>query len=178
MSQEIWKEVPEYPMYEVSSLGRVRSWKKANGKYRPYIRAKTPKLRKLFVNPSGYCVVALCKEGIIKLFRVHTLVLFTFIGERPKGMEAAHLNGKKKDNRLDNLAWVTHKENSRHKKWHGTLLFGEKHNMVKLTEAEVRSIREEYIPGVFGMYRLGKKYAVSASLIRKIIKKELWTHVK
>jgi len=47
-----------------------------------------------------------------KLFyRLHRLVWETFVGAIPKGLEIHHKNHNKSDNRLKNLALVTHKEN-------------------------------------------------------------------
>ena len=44
-------------------------------------------------------------------YRLHRLVWTTFVGEIPKGLEIHHKNHNKSDNRLKNLALVTHKEN-------------------------------------------------------------------
>jgi hypothetical protein len=58
----------------------------------------------------GYKVVSLGGRGGKKAY-IHDLVLETFIGKRPEGKEACHINGEKSDNRLDNLYWGTRKEN-------------------------------------------------------------------
>jgi hypothetical protein len=42
------------------------------------------------------------------------LVAENFIGKRPKGYEINHKDGKKSNNRLNNLEWVTPKENYHH----------------------------------------------------------------
>ena len=44
--------------------------------------------------------------------RVHRMVLEAFVGPCPEGMQCRHLNDVKNDNRLNNLAWGTRKENS------------------------------------------------------------------
>lgn len=46
---------------------------------------------------------------------VHHVVLETFVGPRPEGMEARHLNGNHSDNRLRNLAWGTRAQNGQDK---------------------------------------------------------------
>ena len=51
---------------------------------------------------------------------VHRLVLEAFVGPRPEGMVARHLNGDPGDNRLENLAWGTQSENNYDKVRHGT----------------------------------------------------------
>jgi hypothetical protein len=51
-------------------------------------------------------------SGKGKDFYVHILVLEAFVSPRPPGMETCHRNGDRKDNRLSNLRWCTHKENT------------------------------------------------------------------
>ena len=73
---------------------------------------------------------------------VHHLVLEAFVGKRPKGTEARHVNDRDPtNNRLDNLAWGTHRENEADKIRHGTSQHGERNAMCKLTDAQVNEIR-------------------------------------
>lgn len=51
---------------------------------------------------------------------IHTVVLETFVGPCPEGLEACHGNGDPADNRVDNLRWDTHQENMRDAVRHGT----------------------------------------------------------
>lgn len=60
---------------------------------------------------SGYPCVSMKVEGKPKTLRVHTLVLLAFVGPRPPGMVARHLNDNPRDNRLENLKWGTRSEN-------------------------------------------------------------------
>ncbi len=66
----------------------------------------------------GYSVIRIGSER--KKFKVHSLVLRAFVGPRPKGMQIRHINGIKSDNRLENLAYGTAKENAADRKIHGT----------------------------------------------------------
>jgi hypothetical protein len=117
---EIWKPVTGAPLYEISNMGRVRSWAKpgCHGPSRGQ-RARShhavapqwngrPSLRYLRVVIAG------------RPIRVHRLVLDAFVGPCPEGYHGAHLNGDSGDNRLVNLAWVTPAENVAHKERHGT----------------------------------------------------------
>lgn len=63
-------------------------------------------------NINGYQYVTLRVNGKSKIYPVHRLILTSFLG-RPlnTGCEVHHINGHKSDNRLCNLAEVTHKEN-------------------------------------------------------------------
>lgn len=92
----IWKPIGR--LWEVSSAGLVRN-------------VRTGKLLSPHLTEKGYAVVAL---GRGRTERVHRLVLVAFDGPCPQAHEAHHLNGVRSDNRLENLAWVTHAQNIQH----------------------------------------------------------------
>ena len=101
--EEQWKVIEEYPNYQVSNLGNVKSL--GNNKTRKEKILK-PQYKK------GYLSVTLCKNGKVKTFKIHRLVYETFVGKIPKGMQCNHINEKKTDNRLVNLNLMTPKENA------------------------------------------------------------------
>ena len=109
---EVWKPVPGYEgFYSVSDLGRVRSDKRTivdkNGHSRRIPGAIiTPEKKS-----SGYLIVRLCKNHDQTKRYVHRIVLETFVGEAPAGMQACHWNDDKEDNRPENLRWGTPNEN-------------------------------------------------------------------
>ena len=116
LHEEKWKGVPNFEhKYEVSTLGRVRStgyWlvRKENDNRRPYYIK--PKVLALRTTSSGHISINL--KGLGTSY-VHALVLLAFVGPRSlvegKRVECRHLNGNPGDNRLENLAWGTVKEN-------------------------------------------------------------------
>ena len=59
----------------------------------------------------GYMLVSLCKNGKVKQFYAHRLLALHFIPNPENKPEVDHINGIRDDNRLENLRWVTHKEN-------------------------------------------------------------------
>lgn len=110
---EEWRPVGGYEgLYEVSNHGRVYS--------RPRPSTSGGFLRQQARRQDGYMELALCNDGHRRMVRVHVLVMETFIGQCPSGMEIRHLNGNPADNRLSNLAYGTHSENLRDKRAHGT----------------------------------------------------------
>ena len=111
MTEEIWKPVVGYEgLYEVSNLGNVKAVEKIVG--HPTGQCRRPeKIVKLQNGSSGYAVVNLCKNGKPRTTRVHILVAEAFL-EKPEGKyEVDHINRNRKDNRVENLKWCTHKEN-------------------------------------------------------------------
>src|SRR5688572_26642217 len=114
-STEEFRAVPGHPGYEVSNLGRVRSyWTRGVEKH----IGNQPRLLRPFKNKLGYLAVTLA-GGRKK--SIHRLVLETFVGPCPDGMEARHVNDNNPaNNRLSNLCWGTRQENCDDKKRHGT----------------------------------------------------------
>ena len=112
MEHEEWRTVVHngetIEGYEVSTLGNVRSLS----------YDKTGKIVMLSPNKSSrYLRVTLFKNGERRRFLVHRLVACTFIPNPHNKLTVNHINENKHDNRVENLEWATHKEQS----GHGTL---------------------------------------------------------
>ena len=109
MSEE-WREiVGSGGRYEVSSLGRLRSWVAMGPKGR---RRVEPKMLKPGVTRGDYLIAQLRLNDKNYALRLNRVVLFAFEGE-PAGedMQACHANGNRQDNRLSNLYWGTPEQN-------------------------------------------------------------------
>lgn len=132
IAAERWRVVVGRPDYEVSDFGRVRTLYPRFGSQR---MLTAPRLVMQSVM-RGYRVVGM--RGKPGLLRVHRLVLAAFVGPCPAGMEGAHANGDRGDNRLSNLSWKTPRENMGDQYAHGTRRFGEKVHSARLTEAGAR----------------------------------------
>ncbi len=171
---ERWRQVCGFDgRYEVSSAGRVRSFVK------PIMGGVKWLATPHFLNPKtdrGYLRVCLSCCNNYKTYSVARLVLTAFIGPCPEGMEGAHLNGDRGDNRIENLSWVTHTVNESHKSLHGTRLFGSRICNSKLTEAQVEDIIARLRSGERGT-ALAKEYGVADSSISSIGLGQTWSHV-
>jgi len=147
MSSESWLPIPDHDGYEASSLGRVRGRRG---------------LLAVFPMKSGYLTTAL---GGHYRNTVHAIVALAFHGPRPRGMCVAHVNGKRDDNRAENLQYTTYSGNSLHARSHGSrpcpllalsnkwqrrideknrgrMAHGIRHGMATSTEADVMRVHE------------------------------------
>lgn len=109
---EIWKPIKGFEgLYEVSNQGRIKSLNRTVFDENGRIRLLKGKLLKLN-DKNGYNVVNLYKNGVMKKPRVHRLVAEAFIPNPENKPEIDHINTIRNDNRVENLMWVTHKENT------------------------------------------------------------------
>jgi hypothetical protein len=60
------------------------------------------------------------------------MVLETFVGEPTPNQQVRHLNGDKRNNCLDNLAWGTAKENAADRESHGNTARGTRNGNSRL----------------------------------------------
>lgn len=128
--KEIWKKILRFPGYFASNLGNIKSIKSMMGTRTLILKPQKTGTRR------NYLKVFLRKNGKSHQIYLHHLILETFRSKKPNNMECGHLNGDSFDNRLCNLKWITAKENSLHRKLHGT------HRVnAKINEFAVRAIR-------------------------------------
>ena len=111
MEKEVWKDVVGYEgLYMVSSMGRVKSLEREANIRNGGIRTCSERILKQ-TNKNGYKQVSLCKDSHMYTYLVHRLEMLAFVGERPEGMDVDHINSIRTDNRLENLRYVSRKEN-------------------------------------------------------------------
>jgi hypothetical protein len=169
-----YRDIPGYAGYRAGSDGSI--WtrnKKGNlcpdGKYVPMC---------LTYHGNGYARIRLRHEsGKHFGHLVHRLILLTFVGPCPDGMEACHCNGDKQDNRLANLRWDTRSANQYDKDRHGTSIRGERHPCHVLSDEKVIEMRTAYANGGVTQAALGRRYGIHEETVGLIIRRRIWSHL-
>lgn len=144
------------------------------------------RIRNTILKPAdrnGYSGVTLSVNNRTRTFSVHRLMWEAFNGRIPDGMQINHINGDKRDNRLENLELCTPQENHLHMRH---ILKrrqvvppprqGSEHRTAKLTEAQVLEMRRLHAEGQKGA-ALARKYGINKSTACKILRGEAWTHI-
>lgn len=108
---------------------------------------------------------------------VHKLVMDAFVGPCPEGQEVLHEDNDTANNTVSNLRYGTRVENTADKFRHGTFVVGSRHHNAKLTEDEVRAIRQMRSARV-KIKTLAGMYGVSTSIIGCIVHRRGWVHVE
>ena len=157
--------------YDVSSKGRVRSRSDCrrargsvkilscapNGSGRPHFVATSPTRRDL---------------------AVHVVVLESFVGLRPSGMQASHLNGNRVDNRVCNLDWETPKKNTARKKAHGTHEYGECHSRARITEEVAEAILLACAEFGSTHDEIAVQFETTRDTVSDIARRKSWKHLR
>ena len=159
--KEIWKSIKNYPQYEISNFGNIKSNYKN-------------KLLKFQQDKDGYFQVNLYKNKIGKTNKIHRLVALYFVENKYNKLQVNHIDGNKQNNHYYNLEWCTTQENTKHAINAGLAnAKGENHGMCKLKGKEVLEIRKLNLP----LKEMAKKYNVSFQTISDIRLNKRWKHI-
>lgn len=170
---ELWKPIPDYPNYEISDSGRIKSLPTSR-LFGRYMQSRAEKILVTRMEANGYIRTTLCKEGICKHYSVHRLLAEAFIPNPENKPTVNHINGIKRDNRLCNLEWATLIEQMEHADKSGLRnVKGEKCYLSKLKDSDVVDIRTSNCSA----NELAIRHRVHPSTVRKIRNNKLWRHV-
>lgn len=120
------------------------------------------------------------QDGTKKTYRAHRLVLMAFQPcENMDKLQVNHIDGNKKNNKLENLEWCTSSENQKHAFKLGLqkARSGEQSNFSKLTKKDIKMIFEMYHKG-FNVNKIAQKVHCSSSNVYRILSGKTWQSLK
>ena len=142
---EIWKKNINYPGYEFSNKGRIRSYWSHKG----FDYLKNPRILKPGFNRDGYKIVTLAGK---KCYILHRIIAETFLKNPNNYPTVDHLDRNRANNKIENLRWANiemQRNNANYK--------GSANGNSKLTEKD--------IPLIFKLRKEGKTQQVIADLL-------------
>jgi predicted XRE-type DNA-binding protein len=161
----MFKTLKEDERFEISQLGIVRGIKKKN-------------IKSQYIGSTGYYFVSISKNNRSRPFRVHRLLASAFIPNPNNYPEVNHKDGCKTNNSLENLEWVTHRQNMEHAFDTGLANnTGEKNGQSKLSASQVDEIKKHLLRGHLSQYKIAEMFGVSRSCVLGIKLGRLWKHV-
>lgn len=172
---EIWRPVVGFEgLYEVSSIGRVRSLDhEVRNRYSTRIRRG--RIRKPTPDRAGYLMVSLSRERAVKTGKIHRLVAEAFLGAAPNVDSAVnHRDFKKDNNAVENLEWSTPEQNRRHAvnggRFEGAVrpLRGK-----KLNASKARAIKAAKAAGE-ATKAIAARFKVSTHTIMRVVNGRIW----
>lgn len=106
---EVWKDISGFEgMYQVSSVGRVRSLSRYINRKDGYKQFHKGKILKATLSTNGYYMIHLGRDSI---YTVHRLVAEAFIPNPDNLPCVNHKDENKLNNTVDNLEWITSRDN-------------------------------------------------------------------
>tara|TARA_R110002012_G_C11472772_1_gene594153 strand:+ start:308 stop:805 length:498 start_codon:yes stop_codon:yes gene_type:complete len=160
---EQWLPINNFPDYQVSDLGRVKSFKH-----------QKPKI--LSILPFGrYHGLYLSRDGRKYIKYIHQLVAQAFLGPQ-LNLDVRHLDGDRSNNCLTNLAYGTRQENMEDALKHGTTARGERLPQSKLTDSKVIELRKLRAEGVT-VPKLSEMFGINLRTVYRALTKESWSHI-
>ena len=172
----------EFPKYEVGNDGSIYSL--------DYNHTGQRKELKQMPDSDGYSYVFLVVNGKRHKRSVHRMVALSFIDNPEKKPQVNHKNGIRYDNRVDNLEWVTSKENCIHayqvngrtqtdkqKALAKERFSGENNPKSKINEATVLSIRRLRQKGL-SLQEISERHNISKAQVSAIARGKFWKEVE
>lgn len=163
---ETWLPIPGFEgIYDVSDRGNVRN-------------ATTGRVLKPYAASGGYLRVNLRIDGGGKHLRVHRLVASAFIRLPHPREQVNHIDLDKRNNAIENLEWVSGKENVRHFK-DAMKRLGKVGPAPRLLSYEIaQNIRRDYRDTDTTYKKLADKHGVSTSCIWHILAERSYVPIR
>lgn len=166
---EQWKEVVDYPTYEISDMGNVRRW---DPKRRLKIRVS--------VAPAPfYIMFNVWENRINKKLYVHREMLKAFIPcSDPKLTHVCFKDGDITNLKLSNLYWSSQTKRMRRRHKEGGYPKGQDHYMAKLTDQDVIEMKAMWESEEYTQQFIADKFGIHPTTLNNILKGRYWTHLK
>jgi hypothetical protein len=150
---ELWKQIPEFPFYQISNLGNFKS----------FLIYEEGKLIKVAKTQEKHQYITLFSPMDDKAYvrSVRKLVAEAFVkGQTPLKTQVAVLDGNIQNVKAYNLIWVTNSENRIATYIKPRLL----------NEKQVEEIFDKYVPVHYNLRMLSAEYNVNILAIWQVVK--------
>lgn len=172
---EQWKEIPGFEgMYSISNMGRIKSHKRNTA----ILSIKEDFILKPKKTQNGYlqgCLSKACKKSYIG---IHRLVAEAFIPNPLNKFTVNHIDGNKHNNNVNNLEWLSQKENNRHAIKIGLYVpHGESNSNNKYKSDQILQIIDLLMAGELDNSKISIQTGVPKYMIGFIDRYRNWTTV-
>ncbi len=170
------RHVPGWPGYAATDMGRVFGCRSKHP--HPEFPYEAWSERLSTKGQRGYWLISFQEPGKARRqFKLHQVVLMTFVGPKPDGFVGCHYDDNKDNNTLPNLRWGTLSDNRRDMLRNGHMpdRKGHKHPMAKLTPADVEEIKRLRANGLT-LREIGNKFGITEGQVSLIYRGKTWKH--
>lgn len=178
---EIWKSIPGFEgLYEISSLGNIKSLDRYVNHNSTFKALKKGKILKQKINKLGYKSIVLYSKNKRFYKYIHRLVAIEFIDNPEDKQCVNHIDGNPYNNNVKNLEWSTYKENIKHALDNDLMNppIGERCAQSKIKKADVIDIRRAYSNTGIRQSDIARIYKLDQSTVSNIINRKIWKHIK
>lgn len=158
--KEIWKQIPDFPMYAASNLGRIKN-----------IKTDKIKDQNLVDVNRKYLRVNFYKDGKYYLKKVSRMVWSAF-NDGECGETINHIDANPTNNNITNLECVSIKENCSKKH-----IYNKKKNKYNLDNDKKREIITAYLNKTKSVWKLSIEYSIPPNYLYTTFKRGSWNHL-
>jgi hypothetical protein len=159
MNEEIWKQIPMFPTYVASNLGRIKNIK------RNTIIAQSDS------DTRHYKKVCISYKNKPYTKKVARLVWAAFNGyDCPLTID--HIDGDNTNNKIENLACISNRENCAKKN-----IYGKRINKYNLDDEKKREILTAYLNKTKSVWVLSMEFGIPSNYLYTTFKRGSWNHL-
>lgn len=170
-----WRVIPAFGRnYAASNMGKIATLYFRNGTVK---RSLKMRIKKTHVDINGYESTVLYHNKKPRTCFVHGLILLAFVGKKPNGYQCDHKNCIKTDNRIENLQYVTAKENRDFRVSRRRMDFHGRHPNCKLKSEDVVEIKR-LLRAKAQQKDIAKRFNISIHTISSIKCEKTWRYIE